>query len=70
MSLRQVRKPHMKNNVVTTASGPVEDDGESGETAVEGLGGAIDIVVASARNHSTGSRGWAFLFVGRVIDLL
>jgi len=62
MSLRQVKNPHIKNNVVTTASGPVDDADDSGETAVEGLGGAIAIVVASARNHSTGSRGRGFLF--------
>lgn len=68
MSLRQVRKPHMKNNVVTTANGPVEDDDDSGETAAERLGVAIDIVRVSARHHS---RRWAqvFPFAKKLIDL-
>src|SRR5579863_4643041 len=64
MSLRQVKNPHMKNNVVTTASGPVVDDDESGETAAERLGGGIAIVRVSAGNHSIACRPCGFLSRG------
>jgi hypothetical protein len=60
----------MKNNVVTTASGPVYDDDESGETAAERLGGAIDIGIVSAGNHSIGSaiRGFLMPEIRLMID--
>lgn len=45
MSLRQVRKPHMKNNVVTTISGTryEEDDEEFAAAAVVLFGVTIDM---------------------------
>jgi hypothetical protein len=64
----------MKNNVVTTANGPVWEEDASGETTVERFDVAIDMVLVPAlglklfRHHSTGSRGKGLLIAENLID--